>query len=126
MKDQLYKQRFFEAGSSEHSIAISRVRNTNGNYVYMLDSSEQCYDYLDLKLPVFEKWSDAWKYLKDNYPGWWNYKPFFVHDRVSAFLLLELRSELKELSIASKKFWRSAVRPFWSSCLKEDMQELLQ
>ena len=38
---------------------------------------------------------------------------------------LELKNELRELPIASKKFWRNSIRPFWRSCLKEDIQELL-
>jgi len=126
MKDQIYKQRFFEAGNSESAISISRVMTSKGEYVYMIDCSEHVYDYLDLKLPVFNHWSEVWSFFKSNYPGWWNYKPFFIHDKVNGFLLLELKSELKELSIASKKFWRSAIRPFWKSCLKEELQELLQ
>lgn len=125
MKDQIYKQRYFEAGSSEYTVAISKVRNSNGEYVYMIDSSEQVYDYLEMKFPVFDHWSKAWSYYKKNYPGWWNLKPFFIHERIHSYVLLELKQELRNLSIASVKFWRSAIRPFWRSCLKEDLIELL-
>lgn len=126
MSNQIYKQRFFEAGNSESSISISRVMNSKGTYVYVIDTSEQMYDYLDLKLPVFNQWSEAWTYFKENYPGWWNYKPFFIHERIHGYLVLELKGILRDMSIAGKKFWQSAVRPFWKSCLREDIQELLQ
>lgn len=125
MKDNIIKQRYFEAGSSEFSISVSRLRNSSGEYVYMLDTSEQLYDYLDLQFPVFNTWIDAWNHIKESYPGWWNMKPFFIHPTVNAFVLLELKQALKELSIAGKNFWRNCIRPFWKSCLKEDIQELL-
>lgn len=125
MEDRIYKQRFFEAGSSEFTIAVNRHRDANGEFVYMLDTSENVYDYLELSFPVFNSWAETWNYIKQNYPGWWNMKPFFIHPKVSAFILLELKNELRELSIASKKFWRNCIRPFWRSCLKEDIQELL-
>ena len=125
IKSNTVKQRFFEAGSSEFSISISRVKSSDGSYIYMLDSSDQMYDYLDLRFPVFNTWVDAWNYVKENYPGWWNFKPFFIHQKVHAFLLLELKKQMRELSIASKKFWTNCIRPFWKSCFKEDLQELL-
>lgn len=125
MKDRIIKQRFFEAGSTDFTIAISRVRNSQGTYVYMLDTTEKMYNYLDLQFPVFSSWAEAWNYVKENYPGWWNMKPFFIHPRVNAFVLLELKREIKELSIAGKKFWRNCIKPFWQSCLQEDIQQLL-
>lgn len=125
MKDQIYKQRYFEAGSSDFTIAISRVRNSNGDYVYMIDSSEEVFDYLELQLPVFDDWVKAWRYYKNNYPGWWNLKPFFIHEKVHSYVLLELKQELRNVSIATLRFWSTAIRPFWRSCLKADLQELL-
>jgi len=126
MKDQIYKQRFFEAGNSEFAVSISRVMSSNGSYIYVIDSSENMFDFKDFKMPVFDSWAEVWDFYTSNYPGWWNYKPFFIHNKVNGFLLLELRKAIRSLSIAGKDFWQNAIRPFWKSCLKEDLQELLR
>ena len=125
MKYRIVKPRFLEAGASEFSIAVNRHRDAEVEYLYMLDTSEEVYHYLELSFTVFNSWAETWSYIKENYPGWWNMKPFFIHPKVSSFILLELKNELKELSIAGKKFWSNCIRPFWRSCLKEDIQELL-
>ena len=125
MRNQIYKQRCFEAGSQNLSVAISKVRNHEGTYVFMIDSSEQIYNLLDLKLPVFDTWQKAWNYLKKNYPGWHTFRPYFVHNDVHKTVLSDLKKEIREKSIASRRDWRGSVRGFWISTLKQDVQEIL-
>lgn len=125
MRNQIYKQRCFEAGSKNLSVAISKVRNHEGTFVFMIDSSEQIYNLLELKLPVFDTWQKAWNYLKKNYPNWHTFRPYFVHSEVHKTVLSDLKKEIREKSIASRRDWRGSVRRFWISTLKQDVQEIL-
>lgn len=124
MKNKIYRQRCFEAGTRNLSVAITKVRNHEGTYVYMIDSSEPLPALTALNLPVFDTWQEVWGTLKEKYPEWHSYRPYFIHPDVNKMVLSDLKEAIRKKAIENREQWRKDIRRFWLGALKSDREIL--
>ena len=115
------KQNLLELHTTKGRKVISKIMNSKGQYIYVLNSSEPSYDLFDIEKSTFYSWNQIWDYFKRTTEGWNNCLPVLLHQDIRSIMKHELRESIYDFSIAQYQLWKREVLPLWESCMREEV-----